>query len=248
MDRVFYSAHPSTLWASTRRRGIYGNLNICYVISNSATSDANKRFDKWLNIFQGEINTLKADESLAVAEKYINDIETLPKHEVKIFGSSYKLRNRDLLRKYNIGSYIGMIALLNGDGGRASKSVYLTTSKNGLMSIPICKMNLTSLLESFWDELVITSISNMIERHFWNALAARPLHFIISDIVIYVTIISYIEVLLARYLDSKGSSKWTALKIYQILSSRFFERFWIFSSLIWLFLANLANISWYQEK
>lgn len=75
VNRVFYSAHPSTLWASTRRRGIYGNLNICYVISNSASSGANKRFDQWFNRFQGEINSLKADESLVIAEKYINDIE-----------------------------------------------------------------------------------------------------------------------------------------------------------------------------
>ncbi len=165
VDRVFYSAHPSTLWASTRRRGIYGNLNICYVISNSATSDANKRFDKWLNIFQGEINTLKADESLVVAEKYINDIETFTKN----------MKSKFLEAVINCGTevYCENITSANmwydcsSEWGRGPgfKVRVLNHIKKWFNEHTNLQNELDELIESFWNELVITSISNMIERH-----------------------------------------------------------------------------------
>lgn len=165
VNRVFYSAHPSTLWASTRRRGIYGNLNICYVISNSATSDANKRFDKWLNRFQGEINALKADESLVVAEKYINDIEIFTKDMKAKFLEAVTNCGTEVYCEKITSAIMWYDCVSEWGRGPGFKVRVLNHIEKWFNEHTDLQNELDELIESFWDELVITSINKMIERH-----------------------------------------------------------------------------------
>ena len=165
VDRVFYSAHPSTLWASTRRRGIYGNLNICYVISTSASSDANKRFDKWLNRFQGEINALKADESLAVAEKYINDIEIFTKDLKTKFLEAVMNCGTEVYCEKITSATMWYDCASEWGQGSGFKGRVLSHIEKWFKEYADLQNELDELIENFWKELVITSISNMIERY-----------------------------------------------------------------------------------
>lgn len=165
VDRVFYNAHPSTLWASTRRRGIYGNLNICYVISNSATSDANKRFDKWFNRFQGEINALKADKSLIIAEKYINDIEIFTKDMKTKFLEAVSNCGTEIYCEKITSASIWHDCASEWGQGPGFKVRVLKHIEKWFNEHTDLQNELDELIERFWDELVITSINKMIERH-----------------------------------------------------------------------------------
>lgn len=165
VDRVFYGAHPSTLWASTRRHGIYGNLNICHVISNSASASANKRFDRWIDRFQGELNALKADESLALAEKYISDIE--------IFTADLKAKFLEAVSNCGSEVYCEKITSVSmwydcaSEWGRGPgfKMRVLSHIRRWFDENADLQDELDNLVEKFWNELVVASIRNMIERH-----------------------------------------------------------------------------------
>lgn len=165
VNNVFYRAHASTLWASTRRYGRYGNLNICYVISNSTTSDANKRFDDWLNRFQGEINSLKADESLTIAEKYINDIEFFTKELKAKFLEAVADCGTEVYCNKITSATMWFACISEWGRGPGFKVRVLNHIEKWFDEHVDLQKELDKKVEDLWDELVISSIRNMIARY-----------------------------------------------------------------------------------
>ncbi len=70
-------AHASTLWASTRRNGDYGNLNMILLIGIGARIDANRRSESWFNGLDAFLRSLKADDGLISASQSIDQNATI---------------------------------------------------------------------------------------------------------------------------------------------------------------------------
>ena len=66
--------YASTLWASTRRNGIYTGLNILHLIGVGAARDARLRSESWFNGLDAFLKSLKADEDLVIAARTIEQI------------------------------------------------------------------------------------------------------------------------------------------------------------------------------
>ena len=66
--------YASTLWASTRRSGDYTGLNTIHLVGVGAARDAKLRSESWFKNLDAFLNSLKADEGLALAERSINQI------------------------------------------------------------------------------------------------------------------------------------------------------------------------------
>ncbi len=167
---VLDNAHASTLWACTRthRRGTYCNLDICHIISNSVRSEANERFTEWLSSFKGQINALKADNSLLGAAKYINDIE-------RFTSESSELKNKflDAVSKNGadvfcekIRSSDTMWSNCSSEWGRGPgfKERVLTHIVNWFKENNQLQKELDKLIDKSWNELVISSIRKMISK------------------------------------------------------------------------------------
>jgi hypothetical protein len=71
VDRIRYA---STLWAATRRNGIYSGLNILHLVGVGAARDAHVRSDVWFKSLEAFLNSLKADKGLELGAKTINQI------------------------------------------------------------------------------------------------------------------------------------------------------------------------------
>lgn len=66
--------YASTLWASTRRNGIYSGLNLVHLLGVGAARDAHLRTQSWFNGLEAFLNSLKADEGLSLATRSIEQI------------------------------------------------------------------------------------------------------------------------------------------------------------------------------
>lgn len=163
--RIFSNAHASTLWASTRRRGAYTNLNICYAISNSSNSDAIQRFNEWFMLFNGEINSIKADESLLIADKYINDIESFTSGLKNKFLESVCNCATEVFCEKITSSMIWNACAAEWGRGPGFKIRVLNHIKSWFDANTSLQDELDKLIEKFWNELVMSKISQMISSH-----------------------------------------------------------------------------------
>jgi hypothetical protein len=66
--------YASTLWAATRRNGKYPGLNIFHLIGVGAARDAGLRSETWFQSLDAFLNSLKADDDLAVAARTIDQV------------------------------------------------------------------------------------------------------------------------------------------------------------------------------
>ena len=66
--------YPSTLWASTRRGGVYSGLNVTHLMGVGAARDAKMRADIWFKSLEAFLAALEADEGLEIARSAIEQI------------------------------------------------------------------------------------------------------------------------------------------------------------------------------
>jgi hypothetical protein len=66
--------YASTLWAATRRSGVYAGLNILHLIGVGAARDAGRRGNAWFKSLDAFLKALKADDGLALASRTIDQI------------------------------------------------------------------------------------------------------------------------------------------------------------------------------
>lgn len=77
--------YASTLWATTRRSGEYSGLNIVHLTSVGAARDAKLRSDSWFKGLNAFLNSLKADDDLAIASRTIDQISATAASSRAIF-------------------------------------------------------------------------------------------------------------------------------------------------------------------
>lgn len=71
--------YASTLWAATRRNGIYSGLNFIHQIGIGSAKDARLRSETWFTKLDGFLNTLQEDENLVHAKHSITQISVVAK-------------------------------------------------------------------------------------------------------------------------------------------------------------------------
>lgn len=161
--RIFSDAHPSTLWATTRRSGVYGNLNICHVISNAAKSDANERFSEWFSIFKGEINALNADKNLEQAHQFITNIEKYT-HDLKNkFLNTVADCGEEVYSNKITTSPVWLKCVGEWGQGAGFKNRVLRHIDQWFEENQNLQSRLDTLIDKFWDEIVISGINAMLD-------------------------------------------------------------------------------------
>ena len=74
IDTIKQIRYPSTLWAATRRNGIYSGLNALHIIGIGSTKDAKKRVDLWYSKLDSFLAGLEKDKDLEIANEVISSI------------------------------------------------------------------------------------------------------------------------------------------------------------------------------
>lgn len=163
IQRILLDAHPSTLWATTRRNGIYGNLNICHIISNAAKSDANERFNEWFIRFKGEINALNADRSLEHAQKFISDIEKNVFYLKLEFLDAVGKCGEEIYSKKITSSTVWQKCAEEWGQGPGFKKRVLCHINQWFEENQILQNELDTLVNVFWDKNIILGITDMLD-------------------------------------------------------------------------------------
>ncbi len=76
IDTINNIRYASTLWAATRRNGVYSGLNALHIIGIGASKDAKKRADFWYAKLDAFLASLENDEALQIASKAISSIRS----------------------------------------------------------------------------------------------------------------------------------------------------------------------------
>lgn len=66
--------YASTLWAATRRNGVYSGLNIVHQVGVGAARDARVRSERWFSSLKDYLAVMKNDEGLKLAAKTVEQI------------------------------------------------------------------------------------------------------------------------------------------------------------------------------
>ncbi|MCB2009010.1 MAG: transcriptional regulator [Geminicoccaceae bacterium] len=77
--------YASTLWAATRRSGVYSGLNIVHQVGVGAARDARLRSRDWFAKIEGHVNELKADDDLTLATHSIDQIGAVTEASKRTF-------------------------------------------------------------------------------------------------------------------------------------------------------------------
>ncbi len=68
------SLHPSTVWATTRRTGSWGNLDVYFYLGLGAEADARVRADKSFNELEGIVRNMAGKADLEPVHKFLNEL------------------------------------------------------------------------------------------------------------------------------------------------------------------------------
>jgi transcriptional regulator with XRE-family HTH domain len=97
IDTIKQVRYASTLWAATRRNGIYSGLNALHVIGIGSSKDAKKRADLWYSKLDSFLAGLEADKDLEIANEVISSIR------IKVLQS--KIEFTELARQIAVETY-----------------------------------------------------------------------------------------------------------------------------------------------
>ena len=157
--------HHSILWATTRRQGEYSKLSIPHLIGVGARHEADSRSKSWFEGFEMELNSLKQDEGLALAEKVIDQIN-----------ERAKILRHDFLKVVeNRAFIIYQTSLANAPiwdkcrkewgAGSGYKMRVTDIIKNWLDNETESKDTLENVTKKMWEEKVIIPLQSQVEEN-----------------------------------------------------------------------------------
>ncbi len=163
---VARTAHPSTLWAATRRSGEYFGLNIVHHVGVGAARDARLRSKHWFLNIEGQINSLKADEDLALAKHSIDQIGAVAESSRRAFLEGAQRIAMEIYREplsqdpvwYDCANEWGQ-----GAGFKNNVVSHLETWFDETR--PELKETLDERLNALWDRSVIAPLMQLTEEH-----------------------------------------------------------------------------------
>lgn len=156
--------YASTLWAATRRQGVYSGLNIVHLIGVGAARDAKLRSDAWFNGFDAFVNSLKADSDLRNALKTIEQIAISAKSARISFLEAAQRAAIEVYRESITQATVWPICAGEWGQGPGFKHRVADHLEKWFGSQSNLKDTLEEVLENLWEQSVVRSLRKVSQE------------------------------------------------------------------------------------
>ena len=156
--------YASTLWASTRRSGDYTGLNVVHLVGVGAARDANLRSKSWFNSLDAHLNSLKADEDLALAEKSIDQIAASATASRRAFLEAAQLAGVEVYRGPLSRSSVWSKCVAEWGRGSGFKLRVADHLERWFVKRSKRKGRLERMINGLWEEMVIVPLMRLVEE------------------------------------------------------------------------------------
>ena len=162
--RTVSERHPSTIWAATRRNGEFYGLNVIHQVGVGAAKDAQLRSRDWFAKIEGQVNTLKADPGLALAQHSIDLIELVAKAGLPVFQEAAQQNAMEIYRGPLSQDHLWSTCLEEWGEGPGYTDRIVGHLREWFESHPDLKENLETQMQSLWERLVIAPLRELADE------------------------------------------------------------------------------------
>lgn len=156
--------YASTLWAATRRNGEYVGLNILHLIGVGAARDAKLRSDGWFGALAAFLNSLKADDDLALAAKSIEQIAASAAASKRAFLEAAQRGGIEVYREPVSQSPAWSSCAAEWGAGPGFKGRVAQRLEDWFTKQTGLKDNLEDMINSLWEKTVIAPLLRLVEE------------------------------------------------------------------------------------
>lgn len=156
--------YASTLWASTRRSGDYSGLNVMHLVGVGAARDARLRSQSWFHSLDAFLNSLKADEGLALANRSIDQIAASAAASKRAFLEAAQLGGVEVYREPLSQSQVWSTCASEWGRGPGFKLRVATHLEGWFTNETKLKDRLEQMVHGLWEQLVIAPLVRLVEE------------------------------------------------------------------------------------
>jgi transcriptional regulator with XRE-family HTH domain len=156
--------YASTLWATTRRNGDYSGLNVVHLVGVGAARDARLRSESWFTGFDAFLNSLKADEGLALANRSIDQIVASAIASKRAFLEAAQLGGVEVYREPLSQSPVWGECASEWGAGPGFKMRVVRHLENWFTAESKLKERLDQMVNSLWYTLVIQPLLRLTDE------------------------------------------------------------------------------------
>lgn len=156
--------YASTLWASTRRSGVYSGLNIVHLVGVGAARDARLRSEAWVHAFDAFVKWLKSDEGLKPAERTIDQIAASAAASRRAFLEAVQLAGVEVYREALSQSPVWTDCASEWGQGPGFKQRVAAHLENWFTKETKLKERLEQTVHGIWDRQVIAPLMRLVEE------------------------------------------------------------------------------------
>ncbi len=156
--------YASTLWAATRRSGVYSGLNLVHQVGIGAARDARLRCNSWFKSLDAFLNALKADAGLALAEKTIEQIGKSAAASKATFIENAQRAGMEVYREPLTQSSIWLECASEWGRGPGFKTRVADRLDQWFGENAGLKEKLEEIATGFWEQLVISPLLHLSEE------------------------------------------------------------------------------------
>ena len=156
--------YASTLWASTRRSGDYTGLNVVHLVGVGTARDANLRSKSWFRGLDAFLNSLKADEGLALANRSIDQIAASAAASRRAFLEAAQLGGAEVYRGPLSRSSVWSDCVDEWGRGPGFKMRVANHLERWFARQEKRKDRLEQMMNGLWEEMVIAPLMRLVEE------------------------------------------------------------------------------------
>jgi len=156
--------YASTLWACTRRSGVYSGLNVLHLVGVGAARDARLRSESWFNALEAFLNSLKVDDGLVLASRSIDQIASSAAASKRAFLEATQLGGVEVYREPLSQSAVWSACASEwgrGPGFKLRVAAHLDGWFNKEAKL---KDRLEQTVNGLWQKLVIAPLVRLVEE------------------------------------------------------------------------------------
>ena len=156
--------YAATLWASTRRNGDYTGLNVVHLVGVGTARDAKRRSESWFNGLDAFLNSLKADEGLALANRSIDQIAASASASKRAFLEAAQLGGVEVYRGPLSQSSVWSDCASEWGRGPGFKLRVAEHLESWFAKKAKLKDRLEQMVNGLWEEMVIAPLVRLVEE------------------------------------------------------------------------------------
>lgn len=156
--------YASTLWASTRRNGDYTGLNVVHLVGVGAARDARLRSESWFDGLDAFLNSLKADEGLALANRSIDQIAASAAASKRAFLQAAQLGGVEVYREALSQSSVWTACASEWGRGPGFKLRVADRLEGWFTKEAKLKERLEEMINALWEQMVIAPLLRLVEE------------------------------------------------------------------------------------